>query len=506
MTSTKRQGSISGAEAGLADLGPEQRIAQCLLVMPGVDDRGRPDAATLAAVRAGVGTLHSVVGMPASHASEYYDEIREVALDAGVLPPLISGNLESGIGYSLGRTGTDLPYPRGLGIADDEELAYRAALLAAREARAVGYHWTFSPCVDVLTTSEDPILGVRAFGVGTDRTAALAAAQIRGFRDGGVASTAKHFPGHGDSSVDSHLGLPVIDRTAEAHSRVHLPPFAAAVASGVPSIMVGHVVLPGHGVDVPASLSPVVNRDWLRGGLGYDGVIITDSLRMSAVSARWSAAESAVLALSAGADVANAKCAAEELPGLVAAVHAALTDGVLDPRELDASVLRLLRMRDEIAVDEAPEPAVALDSPREWLDSGRAVTVEQAGQVSIGGRDIVFVGASPLAERLAAAARRRGAPARHEPPNADTAVSPAPGTLVAAVVVPDTAVGPEDRRRIDQLARYAELLVVNGVMPAESLRRDRACVIVAPAVDAFGIVTEAAVDAVLDRLDPQVGD
>src|SRR5690606_2598293 len=108
-------------------------------------------------------------------------------------------------------TGTDLPYPHGIGLADDEGVAYRAARTAAEEARAIGYDWTFSPCVDVVMTDRDPILGVRAFGHGPERTGVLGAAQVRGFRDGGVASTAKHFPGHGDSAVDSHLGLPIID-------------------------------------------------------------------------------------------------------------------------------------------------------------------------------------------------------------------------------------------------------------------------------------------------------
>ena len=441
--------------------------------------------------------MHSVVDMSASSAAAYHREIRETALDAGVIPPLISGNLESGVGYSLGRTGTDLPYPHGIGLADDEDLAYRAALLAAEEARAIGYDWTFSPCIDVVMTDRDPILGVRAFGHGPERTGILGAAQIRGFRDGGVASTAKHFPGHGDSAVDSHLGLPVIDRSDAEHRDVHLPPFIAAIDAGVSSIMVGHVVLPRHGFDVPASLSREVNTGWIRRDLGYDGVIISDSLRMAAVAARWSSPDSAVLALAAGADVANAKCEADALPVLVEAVRSALDAAVLNPDELRRSAGRLLRMRRELDSFASSSDPSALDSPRTWNEPARSKTVDVAGSIRRAGRSLAVSGDSELAHRLTRNASGRGIFVRRladgERAN--------PDELLVDVVVPHTAVSDDDARHIELLAERSELLVLNGVVRADAVRRGAGSVIVAPAVDTFGIVSEAAVDAIIDRID-----
>lgn len=498
MTSTHRQDRISD-RPDIGGLSPAQLIAQCLLVMPGVTSAGRPDAATLDAVRAGVGTLHSLVDMKASAAAAYHREIRETALEAGVIPPLIGGNLESGVGYALGRTASDVPYPRGIGLADDDDLAYRAARLAAEEARAIGFQWSFSPCVDVVVTSRDPILGVRAFGVNAERTGSLGAAQVRGFRDGGMASTAKHFPGHGDSVVDSHLGLPVIERSDTSHRDVHMPPFVRAIEAGVSSIMVGHVVLPAQGIDVPASLAGDVNRGWIRRDLGYDGVIISDSLRMAAVAARWSTQESAVMALAAGADVANAKCEADALPALIAAVQEAVEVGVVDPQELGLSATRLMRMRDGLAKFPSMDEAIALDTPRSWEDEGRSRTVDLAGRVSRAGRTLVVVGASALAERLTAKAALRGIPVIRR--SADSAAPENPSAeLVTSVIVPGTAMSDDARRRVSEIAETTELLVLNGVMRASEAHRGSGAVIVAPAVDAFGIVSEAAVDAILDQI------
>lgn len=508
MDSLIRQVDIDIPRVG--DLAFRQRIAACILVMPGVGPDGLPDAATVAAVRDGVGALHSVTGMPASAAARYHAEIRRLAADAGLAAPLISGNLESGIGYSLGRTGTDLPYPRGLGIADDVELAYRVALRAAEESRAAGYDWTFSPTVDVLTTLRDPILGVRAFGVDAQRTAALGAAQVRGFRDGGILASAKHFPGHGDSVVDSHLGLPMIDRSRAELEEVHLPPFAAAIAAGVQTIMVGHVVLRKLGEELPASLSPTVNRQWLRERLGFEGVIISDSLRMAAIAARWAPPEAAVRALAAGADVANSKCEANALPAMIDAVIEAVRTGAIDETHIDAAVRRLFDARRTLTPVPSPAEANRLDAPALWSDVERHRTVDVTGSIVPSDRFAV-VGEHDLAARLAAALRARGA---HVTLHAETA-SPASvgrvageaGTLVVPVLVPPTAVGEAQLTAIDEVVTATASLsravtIINGVIPAERFALAGVPVIVTPAVDAFDICTEAAVNAVVDHLRP----
>ncbi|WP_276320663.1 glycoside hydrolase family 3 protein, partial [Phytoactinopolyspora endophytica] len=309
-----------------------------------------------------------------------------LSVDAGLPPVFVTGNLEAGVGYSLGATGTDFPYPRGIGMAGSEELAYRVARQAADEARALGYRWTFSPCIDVVTTEEDPILGVRAYGVDAGGTSALGAAQIKGYQDAGVLATAKHFPGHGDSTVDSHLDLPRIDRSPDDHDAVHLAPFRAAIDAGVASIMVAHVVLPGLGVDEPASLSSLVNRGWLRDRLGFAGVIITDSLRMKAIAARYDPGTAAVLSLRAGADVANVKCPAGAFPAVLTRVVSAVRAGELSEATLDAALRRLLAAKWRAGADSPAgfdEAAVAhFDEPLEWDDALRRSTVSVRHTVS----------------------------------------------------------------------------------------------------------------------------
>lgn len=495
----------------------EQKVAQCLVAIPGVGADGLPDEATASAVSAGLGILHSVTDMTASQAARYHAAIVRIAAEAGVPPTLISGNLESGVGYSLGATGTDFPYPRGIGIAGDEDLAYRVARQSAEEARILGYHWTFSPCTDVIATSSDPILGVRAYGVDSRLTGVLGAAQVRGYQDGGLLATAKHFPGHGDSHVDSHLGLPRIDRSESDHEGMHMPPFVAAIDAGVASIMVAHVTLPAQGIDGPASLSSVVNREWLRRDLGYTGVIISDSLRMNAISALYPPATAALLALQAGADVANVKSPAAEIPEIVNVIVAAVRNGELPETDLDEAVRRLLIARVAVgahrasAINEAA--AAAIDAPTEWVDPERPATVSVSGAhapvLSLTGRYTV-IGDSPLAHRLVELLSQRGFDTALLDRGATeqairTAVNEHVGEVIP-VYTPSTAMTGQEYQNIvgstpdaSTRQRIAAALI-NSPLPASSFATVSTTVITLPAVDTFGIVSDAAVHAAIDRL------
>lgn len=484
-------------EGWLAGLGPRQKLAQRLIALPGVVG-GRPDPDTRAAIGEGLGVLHGLVGMTVSGAARYHLEVAELCDELGLPPALVAANLESGVGYTLGGGGTDLPYPRGIGHSDDADLAHRVAEEAAREARLVGFHWTFSPCIDVLTSPDDPILGVRAFGADPARTGVLGAAQVRGYQAGGLLATAKHFPGHGDSSTDTHTAEAHLPRTPEEHTLVHLPPFHAAVAAGVASVMVAHVALPGLGVPGPASLSPLVNRTWLRTEPAYDGIIVTDSLRMGAIAAAWSPAEAAVAALAAGADVANVKCPAGEVPRILDALEEALAAGRLDRDELDRSVERLLRARlrlglhrgHGIDVDRCRE----LDAGRAWGGADLERTVSTRSQPSAPGPTVV-VGDSELARLIASA--------MGEVPHAGPLVAAAaehPGATVVAVACPLPVDGGRDSAvfaaavQEARVAGHRVVAVVNSA--AVDLRVDGPSISV-PAVDAFGVVSRAAVAAVV---------
>ncbi|WBQ06078.1 glycoside hydrolase family 3 N-terminal domain-containing protein [Kribbella sp. CA-293567] len=503
----------------LSRLTPSQKLAQRLLVVPGIES-GRPDDATRHALELGVGVLHTLgIDLPASAAARYHNEVARLCADAGLPPALISGNLESGVAYALGSSGTHFPYPRGIGLAGDAELAYRVAAQGAREARSLGYHWTFSPCVDVVVVPDDPILGVRAYGVPAGLSGALGAAQIRGYQEHGVLATAKHFPGHGDSSVDSHLDLPRVNRSRAEHEQIHLPPFSAAVAAGVAAIMVAHLELPALGINEPASLSATVNRHWLRTELEFDGVIVTDALRMDAIARRHDPADAAVLALRAGADVANVKCPAAEAPRIIERLLEALADGTLLQTEVDDSVRRLLLARSLIGLDgEIPElidedRAGGFDQPLEWSDPGRASTVSlhaDRGTAALSPETrLVVVGESELARRFAELGTRRGLQmvldAEPLGPGALARVAARhPGEQLLPVFCAGTVPLAQQRKEVESavvdVPQQIAALVINSAEPAEAFGDLGGRVLTAPAVDAFAIVTDAAIHAAFDVL------
>ncbi|WP_165956904.1 glycoside hydrolase family 3 protein [Kribbella antibiotica] len=492
----------------LARLTPAQKIAHCLLVLPTIGPDGLPDAATRHALELGVGTLHSIRDVPASAATAYHQRVAEICADAGLPPALISGNLEAGIMYSLGQSGTHFPYPRGLGIAADPDLAYRVAAATAVEARAVGYHWTFSPCIDVVSVPDDPILGVRAYGVPAALTGQLGAAQIRGYQDNAVLATAKHFPGHGDSNTDSHLAQPIVNRSQADHDAIHLPPFADAVTAGVATIMVAHIAYPHLGIDVPASLSPTVNRGWLRRDLGFDGVIITDALHMDAIARYHTPTAAALLSLQAGADVANVKCTSEDIQPVIAHLLDALSNGDLQQADLDASVRRLLVARTLVGLHLSDASRTTLaDTPTYWSDPQRRATVDShrvGGTALDPAAKVVVVGDSALARRLAELGSFQLEPEPLVPGVLARVAQRHPGAQLIPVFGPGPIPAAQQWKDVAAVTADAPnrcpAVIVNSTLAAHTFGDVADLVISVPAMDAFDIVTDAAVNAALDVL------
>jgi beta-N-acetylhexosaminidase len=190
-----------------------------------------------------------------------------------------------------------------LGAAGDEDLAERVAGAMARELRALGVNVDYAPVCDLADNPANPALGIRSFGDDPEAVATLAAATVRGLQDHGVAATAKHFPGAGDTAADPHHGLPLVGRTVEELAARELVPFRAALEAGVRMVMTGHLALPDQPADLPASLSATVLRDLLRAQLGFDGVTVTDALDMRALGQGSAQIIDAVAALRAGEDV-----------------------------------------------------------------------------------------------------------------------------------------------------------------------------------------------------------
>lgn len=218
------------------------------------------------------------------------------------LPPLVAVDQEGGRVMRLGAPAMQLPPMRRLGDLDDDDLLRRVAEAQARELRALGFTMSFAPVADVHTRDENPIIGDRAFATTPERVARRARAWADGLGRGGILSCAKHFPGHGDTTVDSHLALPRVDRSRGELDRVELAAFRPLCAGdAIDSMMTAHVVYRALDPDQPATLSRAICTDLLRGALGFRGVLFSDDLEMKALTIP--VGEAAVRAVTAGCDV-----------------------------------------------------------------------------------------------------------------------------------------------------------------------------------------------------------
>jgi len=242
-------------------------------------------------------------------------------------PLLLCADVEEGMGQRFEGASWLVP-PLALGRlhghdpARAVQLAERYGRCCGRQARRVGLNWVLGPVCDVNNNPANPVINVRAWGETPESAGALAAAFVRGCQSEGVLACAKHFPGHGDTSSDSHLELPLIPHSRDRLEAVELPPFRAAIAADVAAVMTAHLQLPALDSTHPATLSPAVLTGLLRDDLGFQGLVVTDALVMEAITKAYGAAEAAVLAFEAGADLILMPAdAAAALEGLAAAVE-----------------------------------------------------------------------------------------------------------------------------------------------------------------------------------------
>ncbi|MBA8951613.1 glycoside hydrolase family 3 protein [Actinomadura namibiensis] len=311
---------------------------------------------------------------------------------------------------------TRFPGNMALGATRDPEQARAAARVTGTELRAIGINQDYAPVADVNVNPANPVIGVRSFGADPALVARMLGGAITGYREAGVAATAKHFPGHGDTATDSHTGLPVIRHSRAEWERLDAPPFRAAVAAGVDAIMSAHIVMPklDRSGD-PATLSRTVLTGLLRGELGYRGVVVTDSLQMAGARRRYGEGETAVRAVNAGADQ---LLMPPNLDRAHRAVLGAVRSGRISRQRLTEAVSRILRMKEQrglfrgTRVDPA-RAAATVGSPahravaRRVAERSVTLVRNEGGTLPLGKGARVRV-TGPRAERLAAALRRAG--------------------------------------------------------------------------------------------------
>ncbi|MEV5881802.1 glycoside hydrolase family 3 protein [Streptomyces sp. NPDC052020] len=268
------------------------------------------------------------------------------------LPVLVSTDQEHGIVARVGEPATLFPGAMAVGAGGSRSDARTLGRIAGAELRALGIRQDYAPVADVNVNPANPVIGVRSFGSGPEAVAALVAAEVTGYQRAGVAACAKHFPGHGDTAVDSHTGLPVITHTRAQWEELDAPPFRAAIEAGIDSIMTAHLMFPALDASGdPATLSRPILTGILREELGYDGVVVTDSLGMEGVRTKYGDDRVPVLALKAGVDqLLNPP----RLDVAWNAVLKAVQEGELTEARLDESILRILRLKARLGLFREP--------------------------------------------------------------------------------------------------------------------------------------------------------
>jgi len=319
------------------------------------------------------------------------------------LPLLFAADFERGVTMRL-RGATQFPHAMAFGAAGKEDYAKAFGRITAEESRAVGIHWNFFPDADVNSNPANPIINTRSFGEDPEQVGDMVAAYIRGARTAGMMTTAKHFPGHGDTVTDSHLSVAQVTGDRARLNSVELAPFRKAIAAGVDSIMVAHVTVPALEPDPNrvATTSPAVVTDLLKHELGYQGIVVTDALDMAGLTRLYSAniGRAAVEAFKAGNDLLIIPA---DLDASYNSMLEAAKSGEIPAARLDASVLKLLKAKAALGlnkarvvdVDELPDivgkpenlamgQQIADDAVTLVRDNGKLLPLKQSGTVKAG--------------------------------------------------------------------------------------------------------------------------
>jgi len=270
--------------------------------------------------------------------------LQKEAKAAGHEQPLLIGiDQENGVVRRLGKGATIFPGAMALGATNHPDYAYDISLATGKELKALGINWNFAPVLDVNNNPNNPVIGVRSFGEDPAQVASFGCASMKGMQDAGVMTAVKHFPGHGDTHVDSHIDLPVIDHRLTRLEEVELIPFKACIEKGADAVMAAHIHFPAIDTaeSVPATLSKKMITDLLRHQLAFTGMIITDCLEMDAIVNTIGTEKGAVESLKAGVDLTMISHTYERQIGAIQAIMNAFENGELYLADLEASIQRI---------------------------------------------------------------------------------------------------------------------------------------------------------------------
>ncbi len=335
-----------GKPLTVSELTLDQKIGQLIVPAIRTTDLSEPSPEIIKNIKKyGVGGYHLLIDPKHLQNPLKTTQLLNQMQSLSEIPLLISADLEGGAGFYY-KGLTRFPRAMALGATDNPEMVRKLAEITAKEALGMGIHVNFYPDVDVNSNPKNPIINIRSFGSQPDLVSLLACAYIEGYQDAGGVAVAKHFPGHGDTSIDSHMELPKLDVSYAKLSSLELLPFKAAVQHKVDGVMSAHILLPLIETElVPATLSNRILTGILRQELGFDGLVYTDALMMKGISAHYKDAEAAVRAVQAGADL---LLFPQDVPAAYGALKAAVRSGEITEARINESVGRILKLKNKL--------------------------------------------------------------------------------------------------------------------------------------------------------------
>lgn len=321
-------------------------------------------------------------------------EVRRLVRAETGAEPFITIDQEGGVVTRLPDSETNLPGAMAIAAAGGEENAYEMGRLTGRRLRALGVDFDLAPVMDVNCNPDNPVIGVRSYGDDPAAVARYATAMMKGLLAGGVYASLKHFPGHGDTAVDSHIGLPCIDRSLEELEQRELIPFKAGIAAGAPAVMSTHILFPQlEPGGVPATMSRAIMTDLLRGRLGFEGLVISDCMEMQAIATHYGTVNGVLAAMGAGVDLVFVSHTAALAKEAVLRAEEAVAEGRLEREEIEESARRILEHKARCA---ALRPAAGGRREEEWRAAVSTLRQKSVTAVQLPGEGLPPLGETPL--------------------------------------------------------------------------------------------------------------
>lgn len=323
---------------------------------------------------------------------KFCDDLRAYILQETGHPAFLAVDQEGGGVTRLSEDCVNVPGAMALAAIGRPENAHDAALLTAKELRAFGINFDFAPVADVCNNPQNPVIGIRSFGDTPELVTEYALQALKGYEEGRVASCAKHFPGHGDTGMDSHISLPCIDKSLEELRRFEFVPFKALIDAGCPAVMTAHILFPQiEKEQLPATMSRTFMTDILRGELGFSGLCLSDSLEMDAIKRFYGVSTGAVMSLKAGVDIILTGKGSDVIEEEILAIREAVEAGELSSEEMDVSVERILHYKSLYCLP--PKGEAGLPEHQAQSDALRRQTITLvSGQLPSLGSNPLFAG------------------------------------------------------------------------------------------------------------------